>query len=209
MKLNMKKAFTLVEMLIVIVIIGILAAALIPRLTGVQSRARDVARKADLSQISTALATYQLDNGSYVITWTSSITGASLTGLIEQTSLSGFNNFAVTSTRTVNGSLGILVHLGLLKNLPIEGNTLTQPYVYGYYASGEVFSLMSLSEGGWVNANFASGANFTTITGIIQVQNINNKLCASVNDSTSGSYIPGGACTSPLNNKVARYILAN
>jgi general secretion pathway protein G len=76
MKLNMKKAFTLVEMLIVIVIIGILAAALIPRLTGVQSRARDVARKADLSQLSTALTTYQLDNGTYVITGGSSITGS-------------------------------------------------------------------------------------------------------------------------------------
>ena len=40
-----KKAFTLVEMLIVVVIIGILAAALIPRLTGAQSKARDAARK--------------------------------------------------------------------------------------------------------------------------------------------------------------------
>lgn len=61
-----KKWFTLVEMLIVIVIIGILAAALIPRLTGIQSRARDVARAGDLNQIVGALAMYQLDNnGSY------------------------------------------------------------------------------------------------------------------------------------------------
>jgi general secretion pathway protein G len=65
MKLNMKKAFTLVEMLIVIVIIGILAAALIPRLTGIQSRARDTGRGADARSIGTALATFQLDNGSY------------------------------------------------------------------------------------------------------------------------------------------------
>lgn len=46
-------------MLIVIVIIGILAAALIPRLTGAQAKARNTARKADLSQINTAIMAYQ------------------------------------------------------------------------------------------------------------------------------------------------------
>ncbi len=55
-------------MLIVIVIIGILAAALIPRLTGAQGRARDTARKADLSQLSTAMASFNGDNGVYPTT---------------------------------------------------------------------------------------------------------------------------------------------
>ena len=52
-------------MLIVIVIIGILAAALIPRLTSARGRANDVARKVDLQQIATALISYQIDNGSF------------------------------------------------------------------------------------------------------------------------------------------------
>ena len=60
-----KKAFTLVEMLIVVIIIGILASALLPKLKGAQQRARDTARKANLSQISTALEMYQNDEWVY------------------------------------------------------------------------------------------------------------------------------------------------
>jgi len=64
MKKNTIKAFTLVEMLIVIVIIGILIASLMPRMQSAQWRARDVARKNDLSQIQTAVITSQADRGS-------------------------------------------------------------------------------------------------------------------------------------------------
>ena len=61
MKKNTIKAFTLVEMLIVIVIIGILIASLMPRMQSAQWRARDVARKNDLSQVQTAIITSQVD----------------------------------------------------------------------------------------------------------------------------------------------------
>ena len=61
MKKDTIKAFTLVEMLIVIVIIGILIASLMPRMQTAQGRARDVARKNDLSQIQTAIITSQTD----------------------------------------------------------------------------------------------------------------------------------------------------
>ena len=63
MKKNTIKAFTLVEMLIVIVIIGILIAALMPRMQAAQWRARDVSRKTALSQIQSAIVTSQGDKG--------------------------------------------------------------------------------------------------------------------------------------------------
>ncbi len=60
-----KKGFTLVEMLIVIVIIGILAATILPKLMGAQDRARDTGRKADLNQLHSAMQLYKIDNMSY------------------------------------------------------------------------------------------------------------------------------------------------
>ena len=59
------KWFTLVEILIVIVIIGILIWALVPRMQSAQWRARDVARKNDLSQLQAAIITSYQDKGGW------------------------------------------------------------------------------------------------------------------------------------------------
>ncbi len=58
-------AFTLVEMLLVITIIGILAALVVPKMMGRSEQAREAAARADLAAIKTALDTYEIDNGSY------------------------------------------------------------------------------------------------------------------------------------------------
>jgi prepilin-type N-terminal cleavage/methylation domain-containing protein len=57
--------FTIVELLIVIVVIGILAAITIVAYNGVQARARNVDRQADVNAIVKALALYYVDNGNY------------------------------------------------------------------------------------------------------------------------------------------------
>lgn len=57
-------AFTLIEILLVVVIISALAAMVLPRLTGRSEQARIATAKVDItSNIATALKLYELDNG--------------------------------------------------------------------------------------------------------------------------------------------------
>ncbi len=63
---NRESGFTIVELLIVIVIIGILAALVIVAYTGIQSRARDTQYKTDAQAILKKAESYAADNnGTY------------------------------------------------------------------------------------------------------------------------------------------------
>jgi general secretion pathway protein G len=58
--------FTLTELMLVVVIIGILAALVIPKIAGNSERARITAVKADINGgIKSALGQYEVDNGNY------------------------------------------------------------------------------------------------------------------------------------------------
>ena len=76
----------MIELLIVITIIGILAVALVPRISQGPAKARDVTRKADIGSIATALQAYLSDNGAYP---------AGSVGTYECISLSGNANTAI------------------------------------------------------------------------------------------------------------------
>ena len=134
-------------MLIVIVIIGILAAALIPQLTGIQGRARDTGRKADMNNIAGALQNYQLDYNNY------------------PPANSGDNSGGTGAWYPLSAHSGTLAptYIGILPEESGKGN---MPYVYGTVQSNNGFVLGTVSEGGKTNANWDGGTGSVTPTGI-------------------------------------------
>jgi general secretion pathway protein G len=62
------RGFTLIEILVVITVIGLLAALVGPRILGRVSEAKSATAKAQLEMLGVALDNYRLDNGSYPTT---------------------------------------------------------------------------------------------------------------------------------------------
>ncbi len=63
-----EKGFTLIELMVVIVILGILATFLIPKIMSRPDEARIIKAKNDMKAIESALKLYKLDNGFYPTT---------------------------------------------------------------------------------------------------------------------------------------------
>ena len=60
-----RQGFTLVELLLVLVILGILAAIVIPKFSGRTEQARITATQTQIASFATALDAYEVDNGNY------------------------------------------------------------------------------------------------------------------------------------------------
>ncbi|HEU4556235.1 MAG TPA: prepilin-type N-terminal cleavage/methylation domain-containing protein, partial [Longimicrobium sp.] len=74
--LRNQKGFTLIELMIVVVIIGILAALAIPRFTQASARAKEKEADGILKQVYTLQQTYYANNG----TWAADFTGLTTVG---------------------------------------------------------------------------------------------------------------------------------
>ncbi len=65
MTVRRSAGFTLVEVMVVVVILGVLAVLIVPRVVGRTDEARAAAAKHDIATIMQSLKLYRLDNGRY------------------------------------------------------------------------------------------------------------------------------------------------
>lgn len=63
-----RAGFTLIELMLVVVIIGILVSIVVPKLTGRTKRARNAAAQMTIQNVSTALEAFELDLGRFPTT---------------------------------------------------------------------------------------------------------------------------------------------
>ncbi len=64
-KSQVRRAFSLVELVVVVLIVGILAAVAAPRMFNTSNNAKESAAKASLSVVRNAIELYNSENGSY------------------------------------------------------------------------------------------------------------------------------------------------
>lgn len=65
---RIRRAFTLIELMVVILILAILAALVVPRVIGRQDQAKVAKAQSDIASLSNLLTTFRLDNGRYPTT---------------------------------------------------------------------------------------------------------------------------------------------
>lgn len=147
--------FTIVELLIVIVVIGILAAITIVAYNGIQDRARYAAYRSDIESMNKAISLYYIDNGTYPATGgcvTNIATGAGdfIPGLVPKylpkippvpNWSNGANYYAYCSSAGgVDYKVLRLVAAGSVPTVELSGNQNVDPVrgnrAWGYWSTG-------------------------------------------------------------------------
>ena len=202
MRKKLLKWFTLVEILIVIVIIGILIWALVPRMSAAQWRARDVARKNDLAQLQSAIVTSQQDKwdwpwmGSWAASWIniSTVKKQLETAWMNSVPKDPLSSNIVTWLWTNNYSWGEYAYMVSKRNGTDNAGFVLMAKTEVEWWSNWVVCTSGSSLSGW---KIDVGTDLWTI-----------KLCTSMEkvDSTSECWINGWNCRYNLDGEL-RYIL--
>ena len=110
---NIKKGFTLVELLIVIIIIAVLAAIAIPKFSSSSQRSKESSLRANLKLVRNAIDLFRADTGAYP---------ANMAGLTTSPT-SGLNASAGTCTIAATDWRG--PYLQTVPNDPVSGAAMT------------------------------------------------------------------------------------
>ncbi|HNY76692.1 MAG: type II secretion system major pseudopilin GspG [Sedimentisphaerales bacterium] len=84
--MHRQKGFTLIELMIVVVILGLLATIIMPKILGRPEQARRVKAKADIRSIQSALALFKTDTGRFPTT------SEGLEALVNDPGIKGYNS---------------------------------------------------------------------------------------------------------------------
>jgi len=122
---GVQRGFTLIEIMVVVIIIGLLAAVVVPQFLGNVDKARVAKAKQDIQALETALTMYKLDN------FTFPTNEQGLKALVEKPN----------DPNVKNWRLG-----GYLKHLP--NDPWQNPYVYQYPGTHGEFDIYSMGADG-------------------------------------------------------------
>jgi general secretion pathway protein G len=131
--MNMKKGFTLIEIMVVIVILGILIAMVSGSFVASQKKSRDLKRKSDVVQIGKALEVYYVDRGSYPLADAGSIVGCGIDPQVPTVCTWGVSEWSNTTTTPVT------IYMAKIPSDP-KGNT------YYYDSDGTYYQIYAKLE---------------------------------------------------------------
>jgi general secretion pathway protein G len=142
------KGFTLVEILIVVIILGILAAIVIPQFTNASQNARESSLQSTLQTLRSQIELYKLQHGDTIpnlvtnwtaFTGTSTYAGQSFGPYMQAIPVNPMNNLNAVSDATANLS-GVTTTTALTADIKSPGATIG--FVYDYESgsgSGLIF----------------------------------------------------------------------
>ncbi len=122
-----EKGFTLIELMIVVVVIGILAAAIVPQFTKSADKAKVATAKSDLSNFKTVLAIVYSEDGGYPGTADACWTKLHEEGYVPGTGVTPPNDPWNNAYEYVYGTNSYTISTGASSAIKVEVSPTTNP----------------------------------------------------------------------------------